>query len=85
MSLSATLAIYFIIWWLTLFTVLPFGIRSHLEEGTKQLGHDAGAPVKPQLLKKFAITTVISGVIFGIFYWAVTTGRLDFENLPFWK
>lgn len=34
MSFGAAVAIYFIIWWLCLFAVLPFGVRSQVEEGT---------------------------------------------------
>ena len=34
MSIFTALAIYFIIWWVVLFTVLPFGIRSQAEHGT---------------------------------------------------
>ncbi len=33
MSLASALAIYFIIWWLVLFLVLPFGIRNAHESG----------------------------------------------------
>lgn len=73
----SALAIYFIIWWLTLFAVLPFGVRNADEAGkTVEAGHEPGAPVEPQLLKKAIATTLISGVIFAIFYWAKTSGLL---------
>ena len=38
------LAIYFIVWWLVFFTVLPFGIRSEEEHVDVVLGTDPGAP-----------------------------------------
>jgi predicted secreted protein len=85
MNIPASLAVYFIMWWLTLFCVLPFGVRSHLEEGTVEKGSDGGAPVAPQLLKKALITTVISGAIFALFYWSLETGRLDFEQMPWFR
>jgi predicted secreted protein len=51
-----------------LFSVLPFGVRSQHEEGPVEAGHDPGAPVHPQLLKKALWTTLISGVIFAGVY-----------------
>ena len=43
--LSTTgIAIFFLIWWLALFAVLPWGIRSQHEEGEITPGTDPGAP-----------------------------------------
>nr|WP_255608386.1 DUF1467 family protein [Methylosinus sp. Sm6] len=58
------LAIYFTIWWIVLFAVLPLGIRSSQEEGDTPEGSDPGAPVAPRLGLKAAITTVVSAVVF---------------------
>ncbi len=63
------LAIYFTMWWVVLFAVLPFGVRSQHESGDYAQGTDPGAPVAPRLLIKAAVTTVISAVIFaGLWY-----------------
>ncbi len=40
------IATYVVIWWLVIFTVLPFGVKP-AEEGDP--GHDAGAPRHPRL------------------------------------
>jgi hypothetical protein len=32
-TISTALAIYFVLWWVTLFLTLPFGVRSQHEEG----------------------------------------------------
>ena len=45
MSVTSAFAIYFVVWWLTLFLVLPFGIRSQSEAGDHVPGSDPGAPV----------------------------------------
>lgn len=68
MSLISALAIYFIIWWLVLFVVLPFGVRSQQEAGEVTLGTDHGAPERPQLVRKFAITTAIAAIVFAVVY-----------------
>lgn len=64
-TLPLALAIYVTIWWIVLFAVLPFGVRS-AEEAGEELpeGSDPGAPVAPQLVKKAAITTVIAAIVF---------------------
>lgn len=63
------IAVYFTLWWLVLFAVLPIDIRSlHEVEGAPEAeGSDPGAPVAPRLLFKAAITTVVTTVIFAIF------------------
>jgi predicted secreted protein len=69
MNLVGAFALYFVIWWITLFAVLPFGIRSQHETGDVTAGTEPGAPVLPGLLKKAAITSVIAAVIFaGVYY-----------------
>ena len=63
------LAIYFTIWWIVLFAVLPFGVRSQHEEPDYARGTDPGAPVAPKLLQKALWTTALSAVVFaGLWY-----------------
>lgn len=79
MSPWSAAAIYFIIWWLTLFAVLPFGVRNAGEAGERiEAGHEPGAPVNPQIGKKAIVTTAISAVIFSLFYAAWAAGWLLF-------
>lgn len=68
MSIGSAIAIYFVIWWTTLFAVLPFGVRSQAEEGEISPGTDPGAPAKPNIPKVVLINTTVAGVVFGIFY-----------------
>jgi predicted secreted protein len=66
MSLATAVAIYFIIWWVVLFAVLPWGVRSQEEGGDIVSGSDPGAPVVPRLWWKLLWTTVVAGVIFAV-------------------
>ncbi len=69
MPLPLAIAAYFTLWWVVLFAVLPFGVRSHVEAGVdKPAGSDAGAPVAPHLALKALATTLISGVLFAALY-----------------
>ena len=58
MSLTTAIAIYFIIWWVVLFVVLPWGVRSQEESGAVSQGTDPGAPAIPRLWWKLLWTTV---------------------------
>jgi predicted secreted protein len=60
----SALAIYFIIWWLCLFVVLPFGIKSQHETNHVAPGTEHGAPQQPLLLRKALATTLLSALIF---------------------
>jgi predicted secreted protein len=63
------LAIYFMVWWVVLFAVLPFGVRSHAEAGVDlPKGADPGAPAAPQMLRKLAVTSIVAAVVSAAIY-----------------
>ncbi len=74
-------AIYFIIWWLVLFVVLPFGVRSQHEDGEFVSGTDPGAPTLHGLRTKAVWTTVVATVVFAAFYWAYVSRVVAFDDL----
>jgi predicted secreted protein len=78
---TTSLAIYFIIWWLVFFTVLPWGVRSQDERGDVVRGTDPGAPSVHGLKTKLVWTTVVASIAFGAFYWAFVTKAVAFDDL----
>jgi predicted secreted protein len=80
-TLSTWFAIYFVLWWITLFLTLPFGIRSQHEEGGGPPGTDPGAPVASQMGRRLFWNTVLSAVVFAIALWAYYAGYLSIERL----
>jgi predicted secreted protein len=68
MSLATAIAIYFIIWWVVLFAVLPWGVRSQHESGAVAPGSDPGAPAIPRLKRKLVWTTIVAAVVFALWY-----------------
>ncbi len=76
MSLIFGLAIYLVFWWLTLLMVLPWGV-TRVEQEDLLPGEDPGAPAKPNLLRKFVITTLVSLVFFGVFYFIYESGVIS--------
>lgn len=79
MSIVSAVAVYFIVWWLCLFVVLPFGVRSQHEMEDVTLGSERGAPQRPRLLMKALATTVLATIVFaGIYlYFDVYGMRLE--------
>jgi len=76
MAWTTALAIYFIIWWVVLFTVLPFGVRNASESGELvEAGNDPGAPSMPALGAKLIWTTIVATAAFAL-CWAVYVYRL---------
>jgi predicted secreted protein len=68
MPISTAFAIFFLIWWVVLFAVLPWGIRSQHEGGVVVPGTDPGAPAIPNLGRKLLWTTLVSALIFAACY-----------------
>ena len=84
MALTSIFAIYFILWWVVLFAVLPWGNHSLHEAGEAvEPGHASSAPIKPHLGRKFLITTLISAILFAIGYVILANQLITFDDIPF--
>jgi predicted secreted protein len=81
MPLSTGLAVFFLIWWVVLFAVLPWGVRSQHEQGEIAPGTDPGAPVMPRLGRKLLWTTLVTAVIFAGFYVVYVDHLITLEGL----
>ena len=81
MSVATAAAVFFLIWWVTLFAVLPWGVRSQHEGGEVVPGTDPGAPLVPRLGRKLIWTTLITCAVFGVLYVAYTDQLLTVDEL----
>ena len=59
-------AVYFVIWWVMLFAVLPFGVQSQHELHSIVPGSEPGAPARPRLLLKVAANTLVAAVLWAL-------------------
>ncbi|MDO8533738.1 MAG: DUF1467 family protein [Xanthobacteraceae bacterium] len=82
MNIGLAIAIYFLIWWLVLFVVLPWGVRRQDEREEVVPGSDPGAPARPLLFKKAVATTLISAAIFAAGFAIWKTGIVALDRLP---
>lgn len=68
MGIVTAVAIYFVIWWTVLFAVLPFGVRSQVEDGDVILGTAHSAPSRFSFGRVVLRTTVAATLVFAAFY-----------------
>jgi predicted secreted protein len=85
MPVTTAIATFFLIWWVTLFAVLPWGIRSQHEgqAGGPDMapGTDPGAPVSFKLGRKLLWTTLVAVVIYAAFYLVYTRHWVTLDDL----
>jgi len=72
------LVLYTLIWWVTLFAVLPIGTRP-LPDADQTSGW-RGTPAAPRLLRTVVMTTVVSAVVWVIVYLIITSDYLSFRH-----
>jgi predicted secreted protein len=72
------IAVYVCIWWVVIFAVLPWGVRTPAEDGRQ--GFDPGAPERPLLLRKALVTTAIAAVLWAILYLVVHADLITFRE-----
>lgn len=74
MNFFSGFVVFQVIWWTTLFAVLPFGVK--MDENPER-GMATSAPVQPHLLKKMGITTAISIFLWGIVFFIIESGVIS--------
>ncbi len=80
MQWYSALAIYALFWALSAFLVLPFGVKTHDEMGiAKVRGQADSAPANFRPLRVIGYTTLVSAVLFGLFYLNYVNGWVGAE------
>jgi predicted secreted protein len=79
MAISTAIAIYFLIWWIVLFAVLPWGVRAQGEDSPP--GTDPGAPSVPRLRAKLIWTTMVTTVVWGASAIVYVNGLVTLDGL----
>ena len=79
MSLTGSLIIYVLIWWIVFFALLPIDVNREKKQNI--IGIDAGAPENPKIIRKFVYSTLITSIIFIIIFLLVKYEYLNIRNL----
>ena len=77
MNWVAGVIVFVLLWWCVFFAVLPWGVRGLHETGETVEGAEPGAPSRPMLGRKAAVTTGLAAVLWAIIYWLVASGFID--------
>lgn len=73
MRTSVAVASFICIWFITLFAVLPFGVKTQGEADDVVPGTPESAPHKANMPKLFLINTVVAALVFGAVYATVAS------------
>ena len=63
MTISAAFVLFAVIWFLTLFIILPLNIKTQNDFGTVIHGTPSSAPTNPHVKRKMFWTTIITTLI----------------------
>ena len=82
MRWTSILAIYVLVWTLSLFLVLPWGVRTSEEAGAKAApGHAESAPHAFSFGRVALRTTLVATILFGLYYANYVSGWITIEDL----
>lgn len=82
MTIYGMLVTFVMVWWLTLFTVLPWGAESQAEAGVKITGTEYGAPVQSLIKKKLLWTSIISFFIWAFLVYIFDNHYITLADFP---
>jgi predicted secreted protein len=84
MNWTSIIAIYLLFWVLSAFVILPFGVKTHDELGLEKTpGQADSAPANFKPLTVVLRTTLLSAVLFGLFYANYANGWIDRRDFTF--
>jgi len=71
--------VYVLVWWVVVFAVLPWGVRPP-RAGEMVPGQAPGAPIRPRLWLKAAVTTGVAAVIWLIIWAIIRSDLISFRG-----
>ena len=77
MTWFTALVVYILVWWVTLFAILPLWVTPSEPDDP---GYAAGAPRHPLLLRKAIVTTLVAALIWLVIYLIVRSPWLSFRG-----
>lgn len=82
MAILNAIAIYFIIWWITLFAVLPIGVRTQADERDVTLGTTESAPLRLRMRRKLLMTSIVAAIIFAVYFIVTEAIGFSVDSIP---
>lgn len=70
--------VYIVVWWVVLFAVLPWGVRT---PDNPEPGMASSAPIEPRILRKFIATSIVALVVWLVIYAIAQSGLVSFREM----
>lgn len=85
MSITAAIVLYVVIWFVTMFVVLPIGLRTQGDEGEIVPGTHAGAPADFKLGRTMIIVTIIGTIVWAVVAGIIVSGWITVEDIDWFN
>lgn len=86
MKWQSALAVYFLFWVGIAFLLLPFGVKTDEEAGTRKVAGQAdSAPHRFDVKQHLIRSTIGATIAFGLFYLNYVSGWITTEDLDFYS
>jgi len=85
MNIISSIILFLVVWFLSLFIILPLRLTSQNETGDVVRGTPASAPTNPQLKKKFLVVTVVAVVVWTGIVLFLMSGIMTIRDLDFFN
>ncbi|MEM9757017.1 MAG: DUF1467 family protein [Pseudomonadota bacterium] len=81
MNVVTGLVLYAIIWFMTLFVILPLRLKSQSEAGDVARGTPGSAPADPRLRTRFLLTSAVAAVIWVVIAGIIISGAITIDDI----
>ena len=85
MGITSAIVLYAVIWFMTLFCVIPFRLKTQQDVGRVTHGTQSGAPEEHHLKWKLWVTTGIATPLFIIIAGIILSGWITVEDLDWFN
>ena len=75
MPIGTVIAVYFVVWCICLFAVLPWGAHSQHDAGRVVSGSEPGAPALFRLWPKVLANSILSALVTALLLWLLDRRR----------
>ena len=85
MGITSAIVLFAVIWFLTLFIVLPLRLQTQGDVGEIEPGTHAGSPANPQMKKRFLVTSVVAVVLWAIIAGSIISGVFSVRDFDWFN
>ena len=85
MGITSALVLFAVLWFLTLFVVLPFRLETQGDRGEVTQGTPQSAPAEINMRRKMKITTIIAFCLWVPLCAIIVTGAITIDDVDLYK